>query len=222
MSVYASSRSSSSSGTAGKLVLGLMGVVVMALLPFVLMPGCQLARYAQDPPAQTAGYSVFTGKREGLRVQFEYPEGWQRLRPEGRDDFEMVRMNAGLKVLWASADVSSWLMAGDGTEPGSATEEVGRELDFASRLREFRLVRHDREMVGGVEGEGVTYSYHVHVDNDPHLPAGTVIDRDLGRRLVAVEHGGRVYSLSLVVEAAEYDGMNRAFEHLLATFRFLD
>lgn len=73
-------------------------------------------------------------------------------------------------------------------------------------------------MIGGVEGEELSCSFRIR-GMDAH--SGADIDKVLIDRELAADYNGRIYRISLVVNADKYDGVKEGLEHLLATFRFL-
>jgi hypothetical protein len=192
-----------------KLLLVFISVLAMTVL---LISSCWLPHYVTDPHAKTPGYRLYTGRTEGLSVSLEYPDTWKRLSNEKYDTFELVRLDNENSD---SIDISSDLNAAQGGEYESAHALLQYCLNRDGGLLEFRLISQGLVMLGEVEGEELSYSWRFKAKE-------VDIDKVVIQKYVVVDYEGRVYSVSLFVDADKYEGIKEGFEHLLATFRFLE
>jgi len=121
-----------------------------------------------------------------------------------------------------TVSITSDVTAAKGGDFTNAGELVQHLLDLDSAAPEFRILSRTRVRLGQVEAEEVIYSYRFVVKDDPHLPPGTVINKVLVARELAVDYGERIYHVGLLADGDKYENLKEGFEHLIATFRFLE
>jgi hypothetical protein len=73
--------------------------------------------------------------------------------------------------------------------------------------------------LGQVEAQELTYSYRFK-GTEAHY--GITFDEIVTRRYLAADYKGRIYDIDLFVDADRYENVREGFEHLIATFRFLE
>jgi len=197
-------------------LLFIFTVVLAMAMP--LISSCWLP----DSQAETPGYRLFTGRTEGLRISFEYPEMWRRKDIEKHDAFEDLRL---LSDNSAYVDISSDVNAAKGGEFENAHALLEDWLDSFSSEQEFEILSRGKALLGNVEGEEAVYSYFfVNYPNPDWHPGAPPLgpDKYVIKRFLAVDYKGRIYSFLFGVDADEYESVKESFEHLLATFKFLD
>ena len=195
------------------LVLKFIFVLVM-IVPVV--SSCQQA---------APGYKFFTGRTEGLRISFEYPDTWRRKVFEKHDAFENSRLQSDNS---AYVDISSNVNAANGGNFENAHARLEDWLDSFSSQQEFKILSRGKMLLGNIEGEEAVYSYFDRSGSIPFLDYhqgmtySPLPDRYVIKRFLAVDYKGRIYSFLFGVDADEYESVKESFEHLLATFKFLD
>ena len=194
----------------GFLVLLLIAVAVV--VGTIIACFCSYPHYTTDPPAKTAGYKLYTGRTQGLRISFEYPDTWRRQTIEKHDTFRVVFFDYET----GSGSIGSDATAGEGGEFEGPNELIHYELDRDSSRPEFDIMSLTKTRLGQAEGEEAIYSYRL------MLKSPTVIDKIVVQRTLAAEYQGRIYDISILANADSYDIVKEDFEHLIATFRFLD
>lgn len=198
------------------MVLILLAVIV--IVPTTIVSSCGFPSFVTDPAAKTPGYRLFTGRTEGFRISFEYPDTWQRQAIYKYDTLRSIYLKSETSKTYVSSDMSY------PNEPGAdnASDSVQRHLRDASRREEFQLLSHTKVHLGQAEGEELVYFYRLTVPPEFAYPRGTVIDKLMVERYLAADYEGRIYSLSSSVDADKYENVKEDLEHLIATFRFLD
>jgi hypothetical protein len=177
----------------------------------------------EDPDAKTEGYRLFIGNTEGLYISFEYPDTWRRDDIEKHDAWEYFYL-LGCKSSYM--DISSDVNAANGGEFENARARLEDRLNsFSNLFDEFEILSRGKVLLGNVEGEEAVYSYFfVNYPNLDWHPGAPPLgpDKYVIHRLLAVDYKGRIYSLFFRVDADEYEEFIGDFEHIIATFKFLD
>jgi len=185
-----------------------------------LLSSCSgLLHYVTDPQAKTPGYRLFTGHTEGLRISFEYPDTWKRLSIEKYDAFELLRIDDENS---ASINVVSDVNAANGGEFENAHTLLQHYLSHESDSPTLKILSQGKVLLGNVEGEEVSYSSRFTAEHMPGKPADYIVDKVVIWRYIVVDYKGRIYDIHLLVDADKYDAVKEGFEHLIATFRFLE
>ena len=197
--------------------LVLLLLVVVIITPTV--SSCGFPWDASDPVSNTSGYRLFTGKDEGFRVSFEYPDTWRRKGIEKYDSSIGVRL---ILSDTSSIHVSSYMSSNGGGDYENAGELIPDLLNIYSERPEFQVLSYTTVRLGQVEGEEVIYSYRFIVESDPHLSPETVIDKMVIGIILAADYKGRIYDIGLGVDDDEYENVRADYEHLIDTFQFLD
>lgn len=171
-----------------------------------------------DQLAATPGYKLHEGRLRDMLISFEYPDTWSRhsigdiaiyLRPSpGEDLFEV--------------EILSWDVALKGvTSDEKAPAVLQYYLDTESTTPEFQIISRGKIILSNVEGEEVCYSLHI-MGRITTEPISVIRDRVQIRRRLSVDYKGLNYLLSFFVDADKYEEIKPGFEHVIATFRFLE
>ena len=187
-------------------------IALVSVATLVLTTSCL---GATDPPAQTKGYRLYTGTVEGFRISFEYQNALYRKAVEIHDNDRIVELYSDDFTIGIGSEVT----AASGGFYANAAELVEDLLNVASHSPEFQVISRGKTWLGPVEAEEGIYSYRL-IMGPPFL-TNTIDSVDM-KRIVAADYGGRIYSIDLYVEKDKYEDVKEGFEHLLATFRFLD
>ena len=175
------------------------------LTSFTWISGC-------CPPEVTEGYIQFTGKTEGLPISFEYPAIYGNFGLEKLGTLEKLGL---YDCHTARISISSDMNTANGGDYENAHARLMHELDIASNVPEFQLIKQSERAIAGISGEELIYSVNLESSVDIIPPIGKMT-----YRLVVADYKGRIYSISIFVDADKYDDVKEGFEHLLATFKF--
>jgi hypothetical protein len=198
----------------------LITFAVALVITTAFTSSCFDLTYANDPTADTPGYRLFTGKSEDLRFSFEYPDEWRRV----------VRGIIGLSrsvylipydYFYSRVIVRSETTSANDGDFADAGELIEQILDVPSESPEFKILSHGVASLGQAEGEEVIYSFRPQREPYYLLPEFLYDQLVVTRDLVA-DYGNRIYYVSLVVDADQYESFRKGFEHLIATFYFLE
>ncbi len=194
---------------------------VVVVVVSALITSCIGPHFVTDPHSKTPGYRIFRGTSEGFRISFEYPEKWRRLSPEKYDTYYVIFLYVTGKN--ASISISSDMNAAYGGEFENANASIEHSVNISSNGLEFQVISRGNISLGSGEWQELVYSFRdKDYGLDPHMPVGTVTDKISVDRELALDYKTRVYEIGLSVDYDEYARVNRDFDHLLATFRFLD
>lgn len=122
----------------------------------------------------------------------------------------------------SSVYVTSYVNVGEGGYFKDAGELVQDHFERESSFPEFKVLSRSKTYLDGIEGEELFDSWRFVETDDPHLPAGTVIDKLVVHRFLAVDYKEHIYNIYLSADADEYDINKDGFEHLITTFHFRD
>lgn len=192
------------------MAIPLLLFVAIAMITF----SCSCSFFG-DADAATPGYKLFKGNTRGFRLTFEYPGEWQRKSVERYDDSIQVAFNM---TRVSSMSVGSDLVSSP-KGYASAKELVGHFLDLASRAPESQILTQSQSRLAHVDAAELAYSYRLKF-TDAH--SGSAIDRVVVERILAADYENRVYTVMLLASVEEYEGIRGGFEHLIASFRFLE
>jgi hypothetical protein len=171
-----------------------------------------------EDPIGSPESRLFTGRTEGFRISFEYPDTWRRDEVYKYDAYRVISLySSGLTV-----SVSSDVTANNGGDFADASELIQTHAGYDSWRPEFQIISRSKTQLGQVEWEEVIYSCRFIHNLDPHLPPNTVVDYIGINRSLATDHQGRIYGINLIADVDSYQEVREGFEHLIATFRFLD
>jgi hypothetical protein len=171
--------------------------------------------YENDPTAKTQGYRLFKGSTgEGVRFSFEYPVMWKR---------QNVIENSTLLIpdKYSYIRVGAVATSAKGGDFADAEELIERILDVPSKSPEFQILSRSYTPLGQTVGEEVIYSFRLQAV-PYYLPPPILSNRLVVARDLVVDYRNSIYHVSLIVDAERYETVKEGFEHLIATFRFLE
>jgi hypothetical protein len=174
----------------------------------------------------TPGYKLFQGDTEGLMVSFEYPEDWV-LSTENPDEH---RQSIFIKFGSSSPEwVHSCVLIESYPipyhKPPIAYEDA-HDLIYDKTIGNYPIIPPDLVsgaiVLGGIQGETVSYSADEPNPMYYHSPDPEILH--ILYRHVAVDYKGRIYWIlyDINTNLDDNDSYEPGFEHLLATFRFLE
>ena len=183
------------------------------ILSTIMASACYGLHSVTDPDSKTPGYKLFTGRTGGVRVSFEYPNTWRRISADGL--VYLVSQDSYVTV----CSVANKSEGGNYADAGELTQHW---LDSWSTAPEFRVLSRGKAQLGQAEGEEVMYSRRFQ-GSDPHAP---LVPIELGEiavtRTLDVDYKGRIYVIDLLAAVDRFETVKGDFEHLIATFRFLE
>jgi hypothetical protein len=104
----------------------------------------------------------------------------------------------------------------------NASEAIQSEIDSHATLDKFKIINRDTIQLGQTKAEELIYSY-IYPGQDPHMP---VTYADAGETVIArtidVVYQNYLYDIGLLAAIDNYENAKIGFEHLIATFRFLN
>lgn len=197
-------------------------VAIVTIMLITTASSCTLLNdLVGDPPAKTSGYRLFTGRTDGLRVSFEYPDSWQRRSLKKYDTYRALSLEVSPKV---KVNIDSDVNIANGGRYEDAAQLIQHYLNISSGNIDFRVLSHTKVNLDRVKGEELIIIFRF-LNNvlDPHLPPGIrLFDEPQIERHFITDHRGHIYDIYLMIDADKYDTVKSDFEHLLATFRFLE
>ena len=190
--------------------------------PSVVTPG-------YTPPVVTQGYRLFKGDTEGLLVSFEYPDSWVFEDGESNSIYADFHLRFGYQnsiTLQFSSEVSVRSFPQSFSLPPSHFKNASDFLEYkvsdVSGLSSFQSISKGKYKLGNVEGEEASYSFlDIMVVS---VEIGTELRQNVIYRHVVADYEGRIYWVRLRVntDVDKFEDYNPDFEHLLATFKFLE
>ena len=190
-----------------------------------------------NPPAVTPvtlGYTLFQGNTEGLLISFEYPENWRF------DGLYTIKSKAGIALKFGSDSTESYVAIESMSLPYDESpiayenahdllqEQVWWHSSFKnpgqgdySMLPPPDLVSRTITL-GGVEGEWISFSSDKFDPLYYHSPNPKKLH--IIYRHAAVDYKGCIYWIRYQVNTNVDDDekYKQGFDHILATFRFLE
>lgn len=197
----------------------LAGIVLVLMFTETALTSCLPFLPGMDPDAPTAGYKVFTGRVDGFRITFEYPQGWRKTRFDRYDGHGDFRAQNFSPYGGSSLYVSSQTNASSGGKYATAAQLVDTLLRVDSSSKEFRILGQSELRLGQAAAIETTCSYRLQ-GKDAHSTA--VVDKVLIAREIAADYNGRIYGISTSADEKEDPIVKEGYEHIVATFRFLD
>jgi len=172
-----------------------------------------------DSHSSVEGYKVFTGRDDGFRIEFEYPDTWQKRPIEKYGTFIVLSFRPS-----DTSTVSLWSdeKSNNGGNYTGVDELVNHIIAIHSDSPDFEIVSQTITQIGGIEARELIISYRQYAEDDPHFPPGYIIDIPSIDRIEIVEYQDRIYKLSLMVRSEQYETLKEDFEHMISSFRFLD
>lgn len=191
------------------MILSLSTIIVFLL---TTASACFILHPATDPDSKTAGYKLFTGRTSGISISFEYPNTWTRYSDDGL--VYLISKDSYIRI-----DSSTNKINGANT---NANEDLQNWIDLWSTAPEFQIISRNEVRLGQAKGEEAIFS-RVFQGSDTHAPAPPVqIGDTVIERTLEADYNGRIFFIDLLVQADIYDQVRGDFEHLIATFQYLN
>ncbi len=209
----------------GRRLLSISVALSLLLVVVTLFASCgPRITYADDPAADTPGYKLFTGKVDGFRTSFEYPETWRRVESGLTSADKTERWAAFLPDDYSDLYIRSKLTTVNGGDFTGANEWIEHVLAAESTYPDFQIISRGEAQIGLSRGEEAICSFKLRGINglDYQPPSVLFVQPLVVAHDLAVDHNGRIYALSLLVDAEHYVNLKEGFEHLITTFRFLE
>ncbi len=197
----------------------LAGIVLVLMFTETALTSCLPLLPGMDPDAPTAGYKVFTGRVDGFRITFEYPEGWTKTKFERYDEHADYRVQRFSPHGLSSLAVSSQTDTSGGGKYATASELVNSLLEADDNAPEFHLISKSEPSLGQVAAYEVVASFRLQ-GKDAHSTA--VVDEIVVERRIGANYRGRIYVISTFADENEDLVVKPGYEHIVATFHFLD
>lgn len=193
----------------------------MLLIPSLCMvTSCMLLSGFGDPDAETKGYKVFNGQKEGFRIRFEYSENWRKAAIRINDpESKAIALRLSIVSLRSVVTLTSNVNRANGGEFIDSKGYIDDDFREYSQQPEFKLIERKNTVLGSVVCEEIIYSYRF-IFFDTHGMGD--IDRIEFMRTIAADYKGRIYSIDLYSTPPEYENIKNDFEHLVRSFKFLN
>lgn len=197
-----------------KVIFG-FAVAVLAVVTFV---SCNsYPTEVTDPQSKTSGYKLFTGATDGFPISFEYPNGWSRMSIDKGATTRHVRfLSSDCAVV-----VNSFINKSKGGDYANADELIQYKLSLKDQQPEFEIVRRTMVRLDQTDGEEAIYSY-LFEGSDPHAPPVPIYTNDPAIAwIIDADYKDRICDLNFISKADNFEVAKLGFEHLIATFSFL-
>lgn len=168
---------------------------------------------ATTAPTVTPGY-LLEGGTKYLSVSYEYPDDWLRTVL----DFNSFYPKGQIKL---DINGNAWVWIDTPGGPWTNTNEyVQWEVDIWKNEPDFHLLNGGKVMFGDTEGEEAIFIYH----QSPGTHQVPREEMNVLCRVAAAEYKGTIYSVMLLMntERQDYAEIKPDFDHLVATFKFLE
>ena len=179
---------------------------------------CNIHSVVSDPASDTPGFKLFKGTTKGFRISFEYPDSWDRVSVDRVGTYSYMP----LLPTDCSVIINTDAKKSKGGTYSNSSEAIQHGIDSESTLTDFTILKHDMIQLGQVEGEELMYSY-IYPGQDPHMP---VVYASSGETVIArkivIDYQDYIYFIDLLAAADNYENAKPGFEHLIATFKFLN
>jgi hypothetical protein len=195
---------------------GLIAVFLIAIVAVILSILASSCGWAIDPHSKTPGYRLYTGRTDGFRVSFEYPDVYSRYLGIEKDKTS-ASINLYYETDHSIIGVVSYVNTANGGHLEDAHAAVEHYMEVVSKDPEFQILSQKDISLGGATGEEVICSSRQ--DSTHAVPP---VSRIAMQRFLAVDYGKRIYEIDIIIDADKYMDIKDGFEHLLATFRFLE
>jgi hypothetical protein len=190
------------------------------VLLFALASSCNYLPFQGDPAAETPGYKIYTGNSKGIPVSFEYPNSWKRKSIESIGIIKsMLFLREDVSFNLSVASQPNKANNGDFTDSNELTNYY---TNIYSKLPEFQLLSQTPVDVNKIRGANIIYRFRS-IEFVPEAPpeSANINQIDIVREVI-IDYKGNIYDIGAEIREDRYKSIEKDFDHLINTFKFLN